>query len=292
MERVVNLRTTIVGVKADAPVLRKHSLLKQDCGQISHRAESLSTGKVSVDGVSKVGGLAKRLGAEFDIVVNFDSGSGFLTGIALRGNLFSPYGMKFPAANGKEPTSIKSLGEEAFVINKDTNAAEWAAVLSFIERLASSIEQAEKNFTANKFGTLHTQICFWEVRQYEELCNAFGRHLLNILDLNERYQRALAWIFPPEELLEKSDHKVTRPSAQKSKEILLLLHALAPGAAPVRIRESRVGLSQHTIRDQSCLDVLDELPQKMFRWKSIFRSCAKACLLSTSCSNHPHNREV
>jgi len=197
---------TLVGIKSDAPVLRKHSLLKQDRNQISCRAESINTGKISVDDVSKVGGLAKRLGAEFDIVVNFDSGSGFLTGIAIRGTVFSPYGSKFPAVEGKEPSSIKSLGEDAFVINKDAAVAEWAAVLSFIERFADWIEASEKLFVANNFGTLHTQICFWEVRQYEELCNAFGRHLLSILDLPERSQRALAWIFPPDELLEKSDH--------------------------------------------------------------------------------------
>ena len=181
-------------------------MLKQDRGQISHRAKAIHTGKISVDDVSKVGGLAKRLGAEFDIIINFDSGSGFLTGIAIRGTLFSPYGSKFPAEAGKEPSWIKSLGEDAFVVNKDAAVAEWAAVLAFIERFAGWIEEAEKQFTANKFGTLHTQICFWEVRQYEELCNAFGRHLLNILDLSEKYQRALAWIFPPDELLEKSDH--------------------------------------------------------------------------------------
>lgn len=198
--------SSLVGIKAEAPVLRKHTLLKQDRGQISHRAESISTGKVTVDGVSKVGGLAKRLGAEFDIIVNFDSGSGFLTGIAIRGALFSPFGSKFPAVDSKEPSSVKSLGEETFVVNKDTAVAEWATVLSFIERFASWIEEAEKQFTSNHFGTLHTQICFWEVRQYEELCDAFGRHLLNILDLPERSQRALAWIFPPDELLEKSDH--------------------------------------------------------------------------------------
>jgi hypothetical protein len=197
---------TLVGIKADSPVLRKHSLLKQDRSQISHRAESIGTGTVSVDGVSKVGGLAKRLGAEFDIIVNFDSGSGFLTGIAIRGVLLSPFGKKFPAAEGKEGSSIHSLGEDAFVVHKDAAVAEWAALSSFIERFAGWIEDAEKQFAANSFGTLRTQICFWEVRQYEELCNAFGRHLLNILDLSERYQRALAWIFPPDELLEKSDH--------------------------------------------------------------------------------------
>ena len=197
---------SLVGIKAEAPVLRKHSLLKQDRGQISYRAESISTGKVTVDDVSKVGGLAKRLGAEFDIIVNFDSGSGLLTGIAIRGTLISPFGSKFPAVDGKEPSSVRALGEEAFVVNKDTAVAEWAAVLSFIESFAGWIEEAQKLFTANSFGTLHTQICFWELRQYEELCNAFGRHLLSILDLPERSQRALAWIFPPDELLEKSDH--------------------------------------------------------------------------------------
>src|SRR5262249_9582624 len=154
---------SLVGIKAEAPVLRKHSLLKQDRGQISHRAESISTGKVTVDGVSKVGGLAKRLGAEFDIIVNFDSGSGFLTGIAIRGALFSPFGSKFPALAGNEPSSVKSMGEEAFVVNKDTAVAEWAAILSFIERFANWIVEAENQFTSNHFGTLHTQICFWEV---------------------------------------------------------------------------------------------------------------------------------
>ncbi|MDE5441094.1 AAA family ATPase [Bradyrhizobium sp. CSA207] len=192
-------------ITPDSPILRKHSLLKQDRGQISFRALAIASGQISVDTSSKVGGLAKRRNAEFNIVVNFDSGSGLLTGIAIRGTLFAPYLHKFPAAEGKEPLSIKSLGEDAFVVGKDTAVAEWAALLAFIERFADWIEGAEKEFSANKFGTLHTQICFWEVRQYEELCNAFGRHLLNILDLPERAQKALAWIFPPEELMEKSD---------------------------------------------------------------------------------------
>lgn len=196
---------SLESIKADSPVLRKHSLLKQDRGQISYRALAIASGQISVDTSSKVGGLAKRRGAEFNIIVNFDSGSGLLTGIAIRGTLFAPFGHKFPAAGDKEPASIKSLGEEAFVVGKDTSVAEWAAILSFIEHFAGWIESAEKEFATNKFGSLHTQICFWEVRQYEELCNAFGRHLLNILDLPERAQRALAWIFPPDELMEKSD---------------------------------------------------------------------------------------
>ncbi len=196
---------SLVGIAPDADVLRRHSLLRKDRGQIGARAASLANNTTTVDQSSKVGGLAKWLSAEYDIVVNFDAGSGFLTGIALRGILFAPYGKQFPAAVGAQPQSFKSLGEAAFVVGKDNLQAEWAAVSAFIDKLASWIEDADKLFKAQAFGTLRTQICFWELRQYEELCNAFGRHLLNILELPGRFQRALAWIFPPEELLEKSD---------------------------------------------------------------------------------------
>ncbi len=122
-------------------------------------------------------------------VVNFDAGSGFLTGVAVRGILFAPYAKKFPVEGG-DPVSFKSFGEAAFAINKDQLVAEWAALSSFIETLGSWMEESEKLFTAQGFGSVRTQICFWELRQYEELCNAFSRHLLEILTLPNRAQRA------------------------------------------------------------------------------------------------------
>ena len=195
---------SIVGIAPEADVLRRHSFLKRDRRQIGARAESITQNKTTVDQGAKVGGLAKRLNAEYDIVVNFDAGSGFLTGIAVRGILFAPFGQTFPAENG-DPKSFKSLGEEAFVINKDNLSAEWAALSSFIEKFGTWIEETNSLFKAQGFGAVRTQICFWELRQYEELCNAFGRHLLDILNLPVRSQRALAWIFPAEELMEKSD---------------------------------------------------------------------------------------
>jgi hypothetical protein len=194
----------LVGIEPSAEVLRGHSLLKKDRVQIGARAASIASGETTVDSSAKIGGLAKWLGAEFDIVVNFDAGSGFLTGIGIRGTLFSPYGRQFQT-EGKEPQSIRPLGEAAFVVAKDNLSAEWAAVSAFIERLSDWIEQGDAQFRAQGFGPVRTQICFWEVRQYEELCNAFGRHLLSILELPVRSQRALAWIFPADELLEKSD---------------------------------------------------------------------------------------
>jgi len=194
----------LVGIQPNSAVLRGHTLLKKDRDQIGSRAESIATGNVTVDQASKVGGLAKYLGAEFDIVVNFDPGSGFLTGVALRGTLFAPFGHKFQKADG-EAQSIRPLGEAAFVVSKDNAVAEWAALNSFIERFATWIDDAKKVFDDHGMGTLRTQICFWELRQYTELCNAFGRHLLDILQLSGRSQRALAWIFPAEELMEKAE---------------------------------------------------------------------------------------
>ena len=183
---------SLVGIAPNSDVLRRHSLLRKDRGQIGARAASIVNNTTTVDQSSKVGGLAKYLSAEYDMVVNFDAGSGFLTGIALRGILFAPYGKQFSAVDGGQPQSFKSLGEAAFVVGKDNLQAEWAAISAFIDKLASWIEDGEKLFKAQSFGTLRTQICFWELRQYEELCNAFGRHLLNILELPGRFQRALA----------------------------------------------------------------------------------------------------
>jgi len=194
----------VVNINAGSDVLRRHAFLKKDRVQIGARASSIAQNAVTVDQQAKVAGLARGRSAEYDIVVNFDAGSGFLTGIAVRGILFAPFGKKFPVESG-DPVSFKSYGESAFAINKDQLIAEWAALLSFIETLGGWMENSEAIFTAQGFGGVRTQICFWELRQYEELCNAFGRHLLEVLNLPSRAQRALAWIFPPEELMEKSD---------------------------------------------------------------------------------------
>ena len=202
-EKVVDL----VGIEPSASALKRHTLLKKDRMQIGARAEALTNEATSVDTVARIGGLAKWRSAEFNIVVNFDAGSGFLTGIAVRGTLFAPYPHKFPAQNG-EAMSIQVLGEADFVVPKDNLEAEWATLLAFIEQFAEWIEHGDKVFKEEHWGKVRTQICFWESRQYEELCNAFGRHLLKILDLpakSHRLHRALAWLFPSEELMEKDD---------------------------------------------------------------------------------------
>jgi hypothetical protein len=195
----------LVGMSHTATVLRRHALLKKERLQIGERATALVTGNVSVDTVGRVGGLARNVNAEYDIVVNFDAGSGFLTGIAVRGILLAPYKQSFSQNPDGSQKAFSMLTEQAFVVPKDNMAAEWSVLQAFIERLGDWIEQAESTFQAKHWGSPKTQICFWESRQYEELCNAFGRHLLSILLLPQKHGRALAWIFPAEQLMERDD---------------------------------------------------------------------------------------
>jgi AAA domain len=194
----------LVGIVPSSPSLKKHTLLKKDRKQIGSRADSLVNNNTSIDTTEKVAGLAKYWSAEYDIVVNFDAGVGLLTGIAIRGVLSAPYGQSFASVD-QPSRSLEFLGESAFVIPKDNLIAEWAALRTFIEQFAGWVDRAEETFKDNGWGRVQTQICFWEPRQYEELCNAFGRHLLRILSLPERSQRALAWIFPAEKLMERDD---------------------------------------------------------------------------------------
>lgn len=193
----------LVDILPASPVLAKHSFLKKDKSQIGSRARAIVDGLSSVDGSVQIGSLARYRHAEYSIIVNFDAGAGLLTGIAIRGTLFFPFG-KTAKVNGQD-VGFVSFGEEAFVVGKDNHLAERASLLSFIHKMASWIASAESIFQTNNWGSVQTQICFWEQRQYQELCNAFGRHLLEILDLPERSQRALAWIFPAEELMEKDE---------------------------------------------------------------------------------------
>lgn len=194
----------LIGIASNATALKKHTLLKKDRMQIGSRAGAIVNNTVSVDQVAKVGGLARYWSAEYDVIVNFDSGSGFLTGIALRGVLSAPYGQSF-AVSGQPAKGLEFLGDAAFVVPKDNLAAEWSALQAFIDKLAEWVGYAEKTYSDNGWGNVYTQVSLWEARQYEELCNAFGRHLLRILDLPGKAQRALAWVFPSERLMERED---------------------------------------------------------------------------------------
>ncbi|MCC5853816.1 MAG: AAA family ATPase [Alkalimonas sp.] len=181
-------------------ILGKHTFLKRERNSIEGKAQALLTNSLTTDANAIVAGLARDINLEIDITVNFDASSGYLTGIGFRANLLYPYG----SASAPERLSLTS-----FVNPKDEVVSEWGVVQNFIEEFVRVVDSAVAKFGAQNLGNPKTQIYFWEVRQYEELCKAFSRHLGAILALPTAKQKSLAWVFPPDELIEKEDGEIS-----------------------------------------------------------------------------------
>lgn len=228
--------TKLVHLEPSDEVLKKHSLLRKDKNNLSHRAQALISEESSKDEGLRISGLAKFFNAEYSICVNFDVSSGLLTGIGLRGFLLSPYEEFFTDPNNQQ-SSYKALGEHAFVVEKDSEIAEWATLRMFIDKLSYWIETTHNEFDSLGWGRPGTQICFWEKRQYDELCNAIGRHLLKIIALDNRYQRAIAFLFPSEELLEKESQLA--PNIVMIKDVLEMSLRL-----PVRFENTLLNVAE------------------------------------------------
>lgn len=175
------------------PVYAMHTFLKREGAKLPARANALANNTLDVDTAALLATLAPFPNLTLSVAVNFDPSSGLLTGLGLGGGAtaFAP---------GKSPLFWKHQG---FVVDQKSLAAEWTELKSFLSTLSDYIDQANTYVLGLGKTSLKGQIAFWEARQYQELCNAVGRHLPKVLALTDQKQRALAWMFPPEDLMEK-----------------------------------------------------------------------------------------
>lgn len=187
---------------ATDPTLSRHSFLKKHRNGLAGKAGALITNINSAGLKSKVTSLAKGVELRACTAVTFDSSAGRLTGIGFRADVLPPYG---------HPASLKHLKYVAYMVERNTDAAEWIVLKQFIDDLVDSAVQAAKHLdpVSVKPHLPYAQVYFWEYRQYEELCKAFGRHLPQILSLPDSKQRALAWLFPSDDLLERDDGAIS-----------------------------------------------------------------------------------
>lgn len=192
----ISTTTQVAALQPNAPVLASHSILKRERANIPARAQAIITNTQSSDATAVLAGLARDRDLEVSIAVNFDSAAGCLTGIAFRATVFMPYGSTPPLHN---------LPEFRITVENPTSASEWDAILAFLTAIDNAVSSSQRLLN----GTLpRTQIYFWESRQFEELCAAIGRHIPRIFGGRNQAQvtprqRALAWLFPPEELMER-----------------------------------------------------------------------------------------
>lgn len=194
--------TTLQSLAPTDPVLSQHSFLKKHRNGLAGKADALVTNTCSPGLTSKVTSLAKGVELRACTVVTFDPSAGRLTGIGFRADVLPPYG---------HPAALKHLKYVGYMVERNTDDAEWIVLKQFIDDLVDGAMQAAKHLDplSAKPKLPYTQIYFWEFRQYEELCKAFGRHLPRILSLPDSKQRALAWLFPAEDLLERDDGAIS-----------------------------------------------------------------------------------
>lgn len=187
--------TALSVVPPTAPALLAHSLLKRERSQLASKAQAILSGSTSTDLTAALSGLAKNVQLEVAISVNFDSAAGLLTGIGARATLFMPFGSTPP---------IRHLADFAAPVENQTVASEWDVLFAFLSTLEQAVLDARRLLGADP----RTQLYFWEHRQFQELCSAVGRHLPRVFAPVKRGAKgslvqALAWLFPPEELIER-----------------------------------------------------------------------------------------
>ncbi len=164
------------------------------------------------------------------MTVNFDVGSGLLSGIGARSRFTQrrPYDAErtrqrdaaeaddAPEPDPESPGAPTTIRNGHWLTAGKSADAERVMLLGFLQFVAGTFDNAYDT-APNRGGALaaktRTQIVFWSEREFEELCLAMGRHLPAILfnRENSRIMRSLAWLFPPQELQERDEIKPTSP---------------------------------------------------------------------------------
>lgn len=198
-----NGTSDVIGLTAlpsTSSALSQHSFLKRHRNGLASKASALLSNTSTAAPSSKLNSIAKNVELRASVVVTFDPSAGRLTGVGLRADFLPPWGSTAPL------TQLKNQGH---MVERDTDDAEWMVLSKFIDDLVASAKDAAKLLNPADPKLPYAQIYFWEFRQYEELCKAFGRHLPRVLGLKDAKQRAVAWLFPADDLLERDDGAIS-----------------------------------------------------------------------------------
>ena len=169
------------------PAFQQHTVLKREAQNLPARSSAILSKTLSNDSNAIIASLANSANLLLYASVNFDSSSGLLTGLALSG-------VATNFTKGEVPRRFQAM---PYLVDQKSLDAEWVALQAFLSRIAECLVIAEGIAGENLRGQIH----FWEERQFTELCNAMGRHLPKVLALTNKKAKALAWVFPADELI-------------------------------------------------------------------------------------------
>ena len=178
--------------------LQEHTVLKRDARHLPSRTSAVLAETIDRDPSVSIASLVKAAHLLLYASVNFDPSAGLLTGLSLSGI----------ATTFTTGESSQRFAAVPYIVDEKNLVAEWTALEAFLSQIADCIQRIEtllKRGQSRRQVTVKGQIHFWDSRQFQELCNAIGRHLPRVLNLTERKAKALAWVFAPDDLLAKPD---------------------------------------------------------------------------------------
>ena len=153
--------------------------------------------------------------------VDFDMGSAITVAFGWKAFWYEPRGFNSPLTGQRQHRNWPATAR--IVVDRDlhTEQQELLAFLREIHTILAWTQQQDQQLLANpalanlsapKRQDYRTKVQFylWDQLQYEHLTRVLGRHLPAILQHNDITY--LAWLFPPEELLENPDMATRRPS--------------------------------------------------------------------------------
>ena len=181
----------MLSTSAGHPALQQHSILKREAKNLPVLSNAILTGALASDADIRIASLDDYPQLKLYAAINFDPSSGLLTGLSLSGSV-STY------TRGVAPRRFTAV---PFIVDQKTSAEEWTALYGLLNYIAQCLDQAEAFVGQAPTGQIH----FWDKRQFQELCHALGRHLPQVLNLVNRRERALAWLFPPDDLMTHPD---------------------------------------------------------------------------------------
>lgn len=200
--------TAVSTVAVTDPVFDQHNALKADRNHLPHRATALLSGNITVAANTTTVDFPKYADLQIFVSVNFDPGTGLLCALGSEAR----FRQRVPF--GQTSNVQRTWPAEAQTLLTSTIDEERSVVISFLSRFAEVFEfvhDTGPDHGGAQAARTRIQVYFWDKRQFEELTKAVGRHLNAIVMQPERYLRGLAWLFPPEELLEEDEITLANP---------------------------------------------------------------------------------
>jgi len=202
-------------------VFDTHQTLRATRTVVSARAAALQSRTATVAPQSGTSAsMPKWTDLRLYISADFDIGSAITVAFGLKGFWREPRPFQSPLT---QPHAMQTWQATATIVTDRDIQAERRELLAFLQRIHDILTWCQQQDTQNLARPQLTgltraqqdnyrtkvQIYIWDTLEYEHLTRVVGRHLDHILaNQNISY---LAWLFPPDDLLENPD-MVTRRS--------------------------------------------------------------------------------